>query len=89
LVKREINGYLALPLMSPYNDATLVVGVIYMGCPNCLNRKYDVYEARGFTSKESPIKECECGHIWRVIPLAENNIRTDVMRHGGSDGSIQ
>jgi uncharacterized Zn finger protein len=53
-----------------------------MKCPNCQNREFDVYEARGFTSKESPIKECECGHVWRLIPLAGSNKRIDTIKHG-------
>ncbi len=53
-----------------------------MKCPNCQNRKIDVYEARGFTSKESPIKECSCGHVWRLIPLDGDNKRIDVIRQG-------
>ncbi|MDD2230193.1 MAG: DUF3797 domain-containing protein [Candidatus Cloacimonetes bacterium] len=54
----------------------------YMKCPNCRNRKIDVYDARGFTSKESPIKECECGHVWRLIPLEGEIKRIDVIRQG-------
>lgn len=53
-----------------------------MKCPNCQNRKIDVYEARGFTSKESPIKECKCGHVWRLVPLEEGNKRIDLIRLG-------
>ena len=53
-----------------------------MKCPNCQNRNFNVFEARGFTSKESPIKECDCGHIWRVIPLGGCNIRIDTIREG-------
>ena len=55
---------------------------VNMKCPNCQNRKIDVYEARGFTSKESPIKECECGHVWRLIPLEGDNKRIDIIRQG-------
>jgi len=54
----------------------------HMKCPNCQNRKIDVYEARGFTSKESPIKECECGHVWRLILLGEGKQRIDVIKQG-------
>jgi len=53
-----------------------------MKCPNCQNRKIDVYEARGFTSKESPIKECKCGHVWRLVPLEGDNKRIDVIKQG-------
>jgi hypothetical protein len=53
-----------------------------MKCPNCQSRVFDVYEARGFTSKESPIKECECGHVWRLIPLGADKKRIDTMRQG-------
>lgn len=53
-----------------------------MKCPNCQNRKFDVYEARGYTSKESPIKECECGHVWRLIPLEGGNKRIDTIKQG-------
>lgn len=53
-----------------------------MKCPNCENRKIDVYEARGYTSKESPIKECECGHVWRLIPLGEGKQRIDTIKQG-------
>jgi uncharacterized Zn finger protein len=56
-----------------------------MKCPNCKGRHIDVHEARGFTSKESPIKECECGHIWRVIPISNNKQRIDVIRQGESN----
>jgi hypothetical protein len=53
-----------------------------MKCPNCQNRKIDVYEARGYTSRESPIKECECGHVWRLIPLGEGKHRLDIIKQG-------
>ena len=53
-----------------------------MKCPNCQNRNFDVYEARGFTSKESPIKECDCGHVWRLIPMGGDNKRIDTIRQG-------
>ncbi|MBK5275772.1 MAG: DUF3797 domain-containing protein [Desulfuromonadales bacterium] len=53
-----------------------------MKCPNCQNRKIDVYEARGYTSKESPIKECECGHVWRLIPLGGGRQRIDTIKQG-------
>ena len=53
-----------------------------MKCPNCQSRNFNVYEARGFTSKESPIKECDCGHVWRVIPLGGGNRRIDTIRQG-------
>lgn len=53
-----------------------------MKCPNCQSRTFDVYEARGFTSKESPIKECECGHVWRLIPLEGGDKRIDTMKQG-------
>jgi hypothetical protein len=53
-----------------------------MKCPNCQSGIFDVYEARGFTSKESPIKECACGHVWRLIPLGGGNKRIDTMRQG-------
>ena len=53
-----------------------------MKCPNCQSRVFDVYEARGFTSKESPIKECACGHVWRLIPLGGGNKRIDTMKQG-------
>ena len=60
-----------------------------MKCPNCQNKKIDVYEARGYTSKESPIKECDCGHVWRFIPLEGDKKRIDIIRQGkdvtGSD----
>lgn len=39
-----------------------------MKCPNCQSRKFSVYEARGFTAKQSPIKECDCGLVWRIVP---------------------
>jgi hypothetical protein len=58
-------------------------------CPNCQNRNIDVYEARGFTSKESPIKECECGHVWRLIPLDGENKRIDVIRQGAIVSEMQ
>jgi uncharacterized Zn finger protein len=57
-------------------------GRIIMKCPNCKNRKIDVYEARGYTSKESPIKECECGHVWRLIPLGGDKHRIDIIKQG-------
>ena len=41
-----------------------------------------MYEARGFTSKQSPIKECECGHVWRLIPLDDNTHRIDTIKQG-------
>jgi hypothetical protein len=53
-----------------------------MKCPNCQNRKIDVYEARGYTSRESPIKECECGHLWRVIPLGGGKHSLDIIKQG-------
>lgn len=53
-----------------------------MKCPNCHSRKFDVYEARGFTSKQSPIKECKCGHVWRLIPLEGDDKRIDTIRQG-------
>ncbi len=53
-----------------------------MKCPNCQNRNFNVYEARGFTSKESPIKECDCGQVWRVIPLGGDKRRVDTIRQG-------
>jgi hypothetical protein len=53
-----------------------------MKCPNCQNRKIDVYEARGYTSRESPIKECDCGHLWRVIPLGGGKHRLDIIKQG-------
>lgn len=53
-----------------------------MKCPNCQSRKINVFEARGFTSKESPIKECTCGHVWRLIPLEGDKKRIDVIRQG-------
>lgn len=59
-----------------------IVRGISMKCPNCQNRKIDVFEARGFTSKESPIKECACGHVWRLIPLEGDNKRIDTIREG-------
>jgi len=55
---------------------------VNMKCPNYKNRKNDVYEARGFTSKESPTKECESGHVWRLIPLEGDNKRIDIIRQG-------
>jgi len=61
---------------------TEILRSAHMKCPNCQNRKIDVYEARGFTSKESPIKECECGHVWRLIPLEGDNKRIDTIRQG-------
>jgi len=54
-----------------------------MKCPNCQSRTFDVYEARGFTSKQSPIKECECGHVWRIIPIDGVN-RIDTIKQGGN-----
>jgi uncharacterized Zn finger protein len=57
-------------------------GGVTMKCPNCQNRNFYVYEARGFTSKESPIKECDCGHVWRVIPLGGDNRRIDTIMQG-------
>lgn len=57
-------------------------GGVNMKCPNCQNRKIDVYEARGFTAKESPIKECVCGHVWRLVPLEGDNKRIDIIRQG-------
>jgi len=53
-----------------------------MKCPNCQSRIFDVYEARGFTSKESPIKACDCGHVWRLIPLGNDSKRIDTIRQG-------
>jgi len=51
-----------------------------MKCPNCQNRVIDIYEAQGFTSMASPIKECECGHVWRLIPLRGGRIKIDVIK---------
>ena len=56
-------------------------------CPNCHSRKFDVYEARGFTSKESPIKECECGHVWRLVPLGGDQKRIDIIKQGSNVAS--
>jgi uncharacterized Zn finger protein len=53
-----------------------------MKCPNCQNRDFYVYEALGYTSKQSPIKECNCGHVWRLIPLGGDNKRIDTIRQG-------
>lgn len=53
-----------------------------MKCPNCQSRNFNVYDARGFTSKESPIKECDCGHVWRLIPLGGGYKRIDTIRQG-------
>jgi hypothetical protein len=53
-----------------------------MKCPNCHSRNFDVFEARGYTSKQSPIKECECGHVWRLIPLEDGGKRIDTIRQG-------
>jgi uncharacterized Zn finger protein len=53
-----------------------------MKCPNCQRREFTVYEARGFTSKESPIKECECGQVWRLIPIDGGNNRIDIIKQG-------
>jgi uncharacterized Zn finger protein len=40
-----------------------------MKCPNCGNRKaieVDIHSA-GFSSEESPVKECgACGLVWRI-----------------------
>jgi hypothetical protein len=55
-----------------------------MKCLNCQSRIIDVYEAPGYTSKESPIKECDCGHVWRLIPLGGENKRIDTIRQGGN-----
>jgi len=56
-----------------------------MKCPNCQNRKIVFYEARGFTTKESPIKECECGHVWRLIPLRGETQRIDIIKQGNNN----
>jgi uncharacterized Zn finger protein len=53
-----------------------------MKCPNCNSKEFNVYEARGYTSKQSPIKECECGHVWRLIPLEGGKKRIDIIRQG-------
>lgn len=52
-----------------------------MKCPNCFNRKIAVYEASGFTSKDSPIKECSCGHVWRIVREGRKH-RIDVIKQG-------
>ncbi len=51
-----------------------------MKCPNCDNRNIDVYNAQGFTSVESPIKECECGHVWRLVPLRGGKHKIDIIK---------
>ena len=53
-----------------------------MKCPNYQSRNFNVYEARGYTSKDSPIKECECGHVWRLVPLVGDKKRIDTIRQG-------
>lgn len=53
-----------------------------MKCPNCKSRTFNVFEARGYTSKDSPIKECDCGHVWRLIPLPNDKKRIDTIRQG-------
>ena len=53
-----------------------------MKCPNCQNRKIDIYEAHGYTSKESPIKECICGHVWRLVPVKGDKYRIDIIKQG-------
>lgn len=53
-----------------------------MKCPNCQSRNVDVYEAHGFTSRYSPIHECECGHVWRLVPLVGGSIRIDTIKQG-------
>jgi hypothetical protein len=53
-----------------------------MKCPNCKNRNINVYEAGGYTSKESPIKECECGHVWRVVRIDGHRHRIDTIKQG-------
>lgn len=53
-----------------------------MKCPNCHNRDIDIYEAGGFTSRESPVKECLCGHVWRVVPECNGKCRIDVIKQG-------
>jgi transcriptional regulator NrdR family protein len=54
-----------------------------MKCPNCQSNEFQVYESRGFTSQKSPIKECDCGHVWRLVPLHDDSFRIDVIKHGG------
>ncbi len=51
-----------------------------MKCPNCDNRKIEVFNAQGFTSVESPIKECECGHVWRLVPLRGGKHKIDIIK---------
>lgn len=51
-----------------------------MKCPNCQSKKFDVYEAPGFTSVSSPINECECGYVWRVKPLGYNMHNIDIIK---------
>jgi uncharacterized Zn finger protein len=52
-----------------------------MKCPNCGNREFYVHEARGFTAKESPIKECDCGLVWRIVPRkGEGADRIDIIK---------
>lgn len=56
-----------------------------MKCPNCHNRDIEIYEASGFTSRESPVKECLCGHVWRVVPALYGKNRIDVIKQGNAD----
>ncbi|NTW27457.1 MAG: hypothetical protein HGA36_03965 [Candidatus Moranbacteria bacterium] len=52
-----------------------------MKCPNCESRVFEVYEAGGYVSG-NPIKECGCGHIWRILPARIEEERIDVIRQG-------
>lgn len=55
-----------------------------MKCPDCGSRKLNVYEMRGFTSKESPIKECDiCGLVWRLVFQSDSSLRLDIIARGG------
>lgn len=54
-----------------------------MKCPNCQSRALDIHDAGGFTSEQSPIKECEtCGEIWRLIPHGDGSKEIDVIKQG-------
>lgn len=54
-----------------------------MKCPKCHYRQIWVYPAGGFTSKESPIKECPgCEQVWRIVPGKNGTNRTDIIQEG-------
>jgi len=52
-------------------------------CPNCGRSKFYTREAHGFTADESPVNECDCGEVWRVVK--KEGGRIDVMKEGKKD----